>query len=288
MLVLENEYLRVSIAEKGAEIHSIQDKKADRNALWNGDPAFWGKFSPVLFPIVGALKDDTYYYNGEEYHMSRHGFARDLSFKIVSSSTLEAQFLLTESEETLRHYPFRFNFYINFRLKGNTLQVEYQLENPSDKGMLFSVGGHPAFAVQTGNGLKYSDYFIHFNKDEALTVHKIIDNLISNETYVLPLHEGRLPLQHALFYEDALVMKDLASDCITLANTENTEMLKFRFSGFPYFGIWAAKDTDFVCLEPWCGIADSEKHNQQLADKEGIISLPGGETWSRRWSVEIS
>lgn len=288
MILLENDVLRVTIAKKGAEIQSIVDKRSNGDLLWNGDPAFWGKHSPVLFPIVGALKGDRYFYEGQKFELSRHGFARDFDFEIVTANAQHAEFLLRESEETLKKFPFRFNFYISYRLDGHKLTVHYRIENPADSNLLFSVGGHPAFAVKTDANISYEDYFLHFNNDTHLTVHKIIDNLISEETYVVPLPNGKLALNHALFYEDALVMKDVASDCISLCNTQNADKIDFRFSNFPYFGIWAAKDANFVCLEPWCGIADSEAHSQQLIDKEGIITLQGGATWSRHWSVDSS
>lgn len=288
MVVLENDFVRVTIAEKGAEAQSIIDKRTSKDLLWSGDPTFWGKHSPVLFPIVGALKEDRYFYEGQEFELSRHGFARDLNFTVVSSESQYAEFLLSESEETLKRFPFRFNFYIIYQLEGHKLTVRYRVENPADTALLFSVGGHPAFAVKTDANITYEDYFLIFNNDIHLTVHKIIDNLISDDTYMLPMPDGKLSLNHALFYEDALVMKDVASDCISLCNTKNAEKIDFRFSNFPYFGIWAAKDADFICLEPWCGIADSQAHDRQLTDKEGVITLKGGEIWSRHWSVESS
>ena len=161
----------------------------------------------------------------------------------------------------------------------------YEISNLALKELLFSIGGHPAFAAPLNKQGDYNDYFLQFNADDALTYHVIEDNLISNKTITLNLDNKRLYLKQELFYNDALVIKNLKSNSISLMNQKNYNGINFKFENFPYFGIWAAKDADFVCLEPWCGIADSVNHNQQLKDKEGIITLaPMGE-WQRMWQV---
>jgi galactose mutarotase-like enzyme len=286
MIILENETLTASFNPKGAELQSLKSKVDHTEYIWNADPAFWAKHSPVLFPIVGALKDNAYYYEGVRYELSRHGFARDQEFEVEPVNATEVVFTLRSSEETRLVYPFDFVLSLRYKLSENGLSCSYEVQNPEDKELLFSVGGHPAFATPV-EGLSYNDYRLTFNADTEISYHKIVDNLISAQTVLLPLENQELPLKHELFYEDALVFKTLKSNQITLTNTVNQKGLEFSFENFPYFGIWAAKDANFVCLEPWCGIADASDHNQQLAEKEGIINLPPHQNWARTWTVKI-
>lgn len=286
MILLENEYISASFDPKGAELKSLINKNTKLNYVWKGDPAFWGKSSPVLFPVVGALKDNSYWYQDKRYEMSRHGFARDQVFNVQRMGEEELLFTLKDSPESLEIYPFEFKLGLRYRLEKNRLVCTYEVHNPGTGPLLFSIGGHPAFAVPLQKNESYEQYFLQFEKDSQLTSYKIEQNLISDHTDELSLNDGKLALQHALFYEDALVFKTLQSEQISIKNTETVHGLHFTFEGFPFFGIWAAKDADFVCLEPWCGIADGIHHDQQLENKEGIVRLIPGESWERSWKVE--
>jgi len=281
-MVLENGVIRAEINPKGAELRSLRTVAADEEYLWNADPAYWAKTSPVLFPIVGALKDNCYHYGGKTYPLSRHGFARD---RIFEASKLADD----AAEETRAYYPFAFQLSLRYTLQGRSLRCTYEVHNPSESHpLLFSIGGHPAFAVGgKGEQPAYEDHYLEFPADDALYCHTIDRDLISNRTQTLALDRHQLPLKHALFYDDALVLKTLKSPVITLRNHVNGRGIHFKRDGFPYFGIWAAKDADFVCLEPWCGLADSSEHNQQLEDKEGIQRLEAGGTWTRYWEVAL-
>lgn len=286
MISIENEYVKAVFSAKGAELQSFKSKETDTEYLWNGNPQYWGKFSPVLFPIVGGLKDNTYFVNGQKYTLPRHGFARDREFKADQVSPTVLTFTLTHDEDTLKVYPFKFILALHYKIEGKTLSCTYHVVNTDHQdALLFSVGGHPAFAAQVDHELTYDDYFLTFNKDTELVYHKIDHDLITDETDTIKLKDHVLHLNHKLFYEDALVFKTLKSDRITLRNRKNPRGLHFDFDSFPFFGIWAAKDADFVCLEPWCGIADGTNHDQNLETKEGIVGLHAGENWERSWSV---
>jgi len=287
MILLENEHLAVTLTAKGAELTRITHKQNGFNYLWKGDAAYWGKFSPVLFPIVGGLKNDKYIFEDKEYSLPRHGFARDQQFEVQQISNGEVLFTLSSNADTLKVYPFEFKLGLRYQITGTTLSCSYEVSNEGEKDMLFSIGGHPAFAAPLTDGTEYEDYYITFPEDESVTYHKIAANLISNQTETIELDNGKLKLKHELFYEDALVFKSLKSNMLQLRNTKNAQGLDFSFPDFPYFGIWAAKDADFVCLEPWCGIADGVEHNQQLGDKEGITSLSPAENWKRTWEVTV-
>src|SRR5690606_1316843 len=178
----------------------------------------------------------------------------------------EVLFSITDTPETLLNYPFYFNLGIRYKLEGASLICQYEVYNPDTKPLLFSIGGHPAFAVPLKSPEEYTDYYLAFNADEELEAHKIAGNQIGDDILALPLDGGKLMLTHELFYDDALVVKNLKSNQISLRNSKNNHSLTFVFDGFPYFGIWAAKDADFVCLEPWCGLADHINHQGRLEE----------------------
>lgn len=287
MFTIENEQLKIVISPKGAELQSIFNKQTELEYLWNGDPAFWGKKSPVLFPIIGALKNDTYYYDGKAYQLSRHGFARDMEFDTEKQSATAITFLLCSSEATRQHFPFEFEFRITYSVQGHSLRVGYNVSNLSAHEMYFSVGGHPAFRLPLNDKLTYTDYKLAFDNDSALERFLLKDGLINGTTETLVLEDKKLPLKPSLFYNDAIVLKHINSKQIELFTDKDPHGLKLMFEGFPYFGIWAAKDAPFVCLEPWCGIADNVHHNGQLINKEGINQLAAGATWKRTWCIEL-
>jgi galactose mutarotase-like enzyme len=286
MVTIENEKLKAIISAKGAELQSLFNKETGIEYMWSGDAAYWGKHSPVLFPIVGTLKNDTYFYKDEVYHLPRHGFARERVFLKDQVSMEEAVFTLTQDADTLAVYPFAFVLKLRYQLSGDKLIVTYEVSNSGYDELLFSVGAHPAFAVPMVDGTDYADYYLQFNTIETLHRWKLQDGLIANHAEILLTENGKLSLRHDLFYEDAIVLKNMQSNQITIGCNKHAHGIHFNFNDFPFFGIWAAKDADFVCLEPWCGIADGVDHNQQLKDKEGIINLPANANWQRSWSVE--
>lgn len=285
MIILENEFLRAVIDPKGAELQSLMHKAAGIEHMWSGDAAYWGKHSPVLFPIVGSLKNDSYIYRDKSYSLPRHGFAREKIFTKEIIHPTEALLSLVPDELTLALYPFDFITRLRYRLNNHTLSLTYEVENPGTEVLLFSLGAHPAFAVPFTNDTNYTDYYLAFNVAEPLERFKLQDGLLTNTTELLNTPHKRLALHPSLFYEDAIVLKNMHSNQITLGCNSHPHGIHFSFNDFPFFGIWAAKDAPFVCLEPWCGIADSNTHNQQLENKEGIHSLAPGAPWQRTWSV---
>lgn len=287
MITIQNNKLKATFHELGAELVSLINLETGKEIMWSGNPDFWGGISPVLFPTVGALKNEQYIFEESLYELPRHGFARKRNFNLKNTSDSEITFELTSDEETLKIYPFEFNLEIKYTLTENKLTVYYRVKNTAEKEMYFSLGAHPGFAIDTENGLNYSDYEIVFSDDEKLDIHPLVDNLISNKTKIIELENKTLPLTYELFSKDALVMTTMKSKKLILQNNKNNQKVIFSFSNFPYFGIWAAKNADFVCLEPWQGIADLENHNQQLTEKFGILKLEKNEDWKADWTVEI-
>ncbi len=286
MLEISNDYLQVRFSAQGAELQSIIRKDNQLEYLWSGDPAFWGKKSPVLFPIVGGLKNNTYRYKGREYQLGRHGFARDMPFTVTLHTATSINFSLRDSAETLRVYPFPFNLNIRYTVQDATLLVNYEVQNMGDDAMYFSIGAHPAFRVPLEQGTTFSDYALHFSEAETAGVWPLSAGG-QIETAPLPYLEQtkQLPLKKSLFYKDALVFKHLASTAIAIRSDQTAHGVEVSFPGFPYMGIWSAKDADFVCIEPWCGIADAVNASGELTEKEGILELAPDGLFQKQWSA---
>jgi galactose mutarotase-like enzyme len=288
MFTIESSRLKVTIQAKGAELFSIFHQEHQVEYLWNADKAYWAKRSPVLFPIVGTLKNNTYFYKGKPYHLSRHGFARDRDFEVTAQSTHSLTFTISSDEDTLKVYPFPFQFSLIYTVKEEELSVTYSVHNKGSEDLYFSAGGHPAFKVPLTDGATYEDYELLFDKIENAgrwPINK--EGLIEKEPVPFFNDTAHLPLSKELFKNDALVFKHLKSGSVQLQSKKAAHGLRFDFSRFPYLGLWAAPGADFVCIEPWCGIADSVESNQQLQDKEGIIPLGAGETFEATWTVQF-
>lgn len=288
MFTIESDRVKATINPKGAELTSLVHKEYGLDYMWGGDPAFWGKHSPVLFPVVGTLKSNAFFHKGQPYTLPRHGFARDQQFAVESQSADAITFLIKNHEASLKVFPFVFEFRIRYTVLDSSLAVTYEVTNTGKDELYFSVGGHPAFKVPLTAGTGYEDYYLQFEQVEDAPRWLISsDGLIETTSQPLLQHTDRLPLTKELFLKDALVFKSLKSSRITLQSDKTERGLTMDFPGFPFFGIWAAKNADFVCLEPWCGIADGVGSNQQLTDKEGINKLVAKEVFTRTWTVSL-
>lgn len=285
---IENNELIVIINDKGAELQSLYSKVTQLEYMWCGDEKFWGKKSPVLFPIVGGLKNNTYTYNNKEYQLNRHGFARDKTFTVNEISDDAIEFTLFSNPDTLQQFPFEFEFIVRYNIEKNKLICTYHVKNLSNNTMYFSVGAHPAFKVPLLEQTNFNDWYIELNKLETCGIYPLTDKgLLKTETTPLLQDSNRIELTKNLFYKDALVFKELKSDSISIKSNGCSNGLTMHYNGFNYFGIWSAKDANFVCLEPWCGIADSEHATGVLTDKEGINSLQPNSIFSKEWCVEV-
>jgi len=282
---IESDHLVVKIKAKGAELSSIVNKETKLEYMWGAEPA-WAKSSPILFPIVGTLKDNKYTYQNKTYSLPRHGFARDEMFAVEHQQNDSIVLLLTSSPTSLEKYPFHFELRLTYQLTNDKVTLTYSVKNTGADQMYFSLGAHPAFKAPLNGALRYEDYYLQFSKAENTPRWPITkDGLIDSKPTALLADTDRLALKHELFYEDALVLKKLSSDTISLKSDKDGHGLDFHFEGFPFLGLWAARDANFICIEPWCGIADSVNHNQELTTKEGIEKISSKAFWSRSWSV---
>ena len=280
-ITLSNSELTATINTFGAELISIKNN-SNREYIWEGNPNYWGKHSPILFPIVGSLKNNNYIYNNSIYHLPRHGFARELDFEVKEKTDLEVVFSLKQTGATLEKYPFNFELQISYTLTNSVLKIGYKVINNNDFSMPFSIGAHPAFALPSD----FKNYELLFEKSEKLIVSTLENDLISNATYILPMENNSLRLNYSLFENDALVFKTIASKSVTLAEN-NIPLLKVHYKDFPSLGIWTKSQAPFICIEPWIGYADTFENNGNLEDKEGIQILGENQTFETNYLIEI-
>jgi galactose mutarotase-like enzyme len=281
-IILSNKLCSASINTKGAELNSIKNSQTNTEYIWSGNPDFWGKHSPVLFPIVGALKDDCYFYEGKKYNLSRHGFARDFEFEVIKSSSNAASFLLKQNAEIAAKYPFDFELQMDYKLVDNSLILSYIIRNKSNVQMPFSIGAHPAFALPNS----FTDYSLEFEKEENLVTHELENNLFSGKTRPVNLDKTNLPLTYSLFEKDALVFKTIQSKKVTILENQKP-LLKVNFDDFSSLGIWTVQNAPFICIEPWIGFADDSTSNGNLFDKTNIQILKENSSFEASFSIEI-
>jgi galactose mutarotase-like enzyme len=278
---IKNSILTVEIKHFGAELISLKTNQ-NKEYIWEGNPEFWGKHSPILFPIVGTLKDNSFDYNGMEYHLSRHGFARDMEFELIEITDNSATFSIQSSEETLKVYPFEFELQLIYTLEENNLSIVYKVVNKGKNTMPFSIGAHPAFALPN----QFENYTIAFEKEEPLEYYLLEDDLISNKTKTLDITNKKIPLTYELFENDALIFKTLQSNSLTILENENP-ILRIHFEDFPSLGIWTKMNAPFLCIEPWFGYSDTNENSGNLFEKEGIQILESNATFHSKFSIEI-
>jgi galactose mutarotase-like enzyme len=278
---INNNNISAVINHKGAELISLQNK-SKREFIWEGDPAFWAKHSPVLFPIVGTLKSNTFYHNGKNYSLPRHGFARDMDFKLLEDSGESAIFSIESNNDTFEKYPFEFEFRIIYTLDKNSLKIRYEVLNKSAETMFFSVGAHPAFALP---GF-FEDYSIEMESDEDREYFLLENDLLSDKTETVFLENKAFHLNYPLFEKDALIFKNIQSQSLKILEKEKP-MLEINFTDFPHLGIWTKPEARFICIEPWFGYSDTTRSNDALSEKEAIQALENNRQFRAEFSINL-
>ena len=280
IVTISNSQLSATINTLGAELISLV--KNNKNYIWQVDETYWNKTSPVLFPIVGRLKNDSFTYNGNSYQLPRHGFARNMEFSFDKKSEHQVIFELNETEETKANYPFDFKLLMAYTLMDNELVIEYFVRNQSDEVLPFSIGAHPAFSIE-GN---FENHSLQFNNSDIFETNHLENESFNDKRTLVKTENNTLQLNYSLFDKDALVFKHLKSNEVIL-KYQDKNILKVNFDNFPYLGIWTKQNAPFLCIEPWCGLADNGNHNGNLEDKEGINHLPAGEDFLRAIRIEV-
>ena len=289
METLKNDILTVEVSSFGAELQSI--RKGETEYLWQGDPAYWGRRSPVLFPIVGSVWEKKYRVDGKEYELGQHGFARDMEFELVSNTDTEVRYRLVSSEQTKAKYPYDFVLEITYRLHGNKLDVVWEVCNPSDKEMYFQIGAHPAF--------NYPDYGVEesgrgsltFDKSEGLKCIRLKEKgcVDAQTKWPLEMLQGRVKLEKDTFdVLDTIMMQDSQISQINMFKEDCTAWLSMTFDA-PVVGIWSppGKNAPFICLEPWYGRCDIAGYEGEYKDKDWMNHLASGEKFETVYTIEI-
>ncbi len=288
--ILENDVLKVTINHFGAELSSMIKKETGVEYMWNADEKFWKRSAPVLFPIVGSLKNKEFLYDGKSYPMGQHGFARDMEFSLVSNDGTTAWFSLSSDDSTYEKYPFAFTLEIGYELFGNTLKVIWKVVNEDEKKMHFSIGGHPAFMCPLAGEGEQTDYYIAFDTDKDLTYSKLSENgLVYKKDNVLVTDGGKLQVTKHLFDEDALVVEGNQAHVVSLCKPDGQAYLTVSFDA-PLFGLWspAKKQAPFICIEPWYGRCDDEAFTGTLEQREYVQSLDAGAQFEVSYTIAIN
>ncbi|QHQ61819.1 aldose 1-epimerase family protein [Anaerocolumna sedimenticola] len=290
---LKNKELVLSVNSLGAELTRITDLKTDTDYLWNGDPAYWKRHSPILFPIVGSLKNHRYHYNRKEYSLPQHGFARDMEFGLMSSSDSEIWFQLNATDETKKVFPFDFILEIGYRLTGRQITVLWNVINNGTSDMYFSIGAHPAFLCPLKDMENQSDCYISFDNKDTIHYLLINDNGLVvkkpfEEQAVLETENGFLNINPHLFDEDALIIENNQAHTVSLADSKKNPYVTVHFDA-PLFGLWspAGKNAPFVCIEPWYGRCDSNDFDGSLEDREWGNHIKAGKEFKTSYTIDI-
>lgn len=288
---IENEQLKVVIADHGAELVSIFDKEKKRELIWQADPAYWGRHAPVLFPNVGQYYEKHFTWQGKEYIEGQHGFARDMEFACVAENAAAVTHRLTSDEDTRKRYPFDFSLEITHCLEGNRVNVQWKVVNQGQTSMYFTIGGHPAFNLPIEEGTDFEDYFLLFEKGKTELQYILIDTDFGTANpdviYTMPLQEQKYRLQKNMFDRDALIFDHGQITYAGLALPDGKPYIAISCEGFSNFGIWSKPGAPYVCLEPWCGRTDNTGFQDEISQKQGIIALDGGKTFEKSYDIIV-
>ena len=264
MITLKNKNLTVTISELGAELKSVLCDGTEY--MWNGDPAFWSGTAPMLFPICGSLKEDRYTYEGKEYRLQKHGYARSTRFAVESMEDDRVVFLHTSDEKTKQCYPFDYELRVRFALRDRAIEVGYEVKNLSEKTMYFNIGSHEAYATPEG----IEEYDVIFSECETLDACGLSGPLLNDERFPILKESRYLPLYERYFDMDTLVFKDIRSHSATLRNRKNGRAIRVDYPDADHLLIWHKQGAPFICLEPWNGLPDVVGSSFALCEKLGI------------------
>ena len=248
----------------GADLVSFQ--KNGREYIWEGNEKVWAGHSPVLFPVCGGLKEDTYYLNGQAYYQPKHGFARKQVFTLYEKTENSAVFLLTDNEETRKGFPFHFRFFVKFVLT-EQLDVEYGVENIDDKTMYCTLGAHEGYALEDN----FENYSIIFEKNETLNSYNLKGNLLGYDYTNVGENTNELVLDYRYFEIDALVFKDIKSRKVWLNHKTKGKLLEVEFSDYNHLLLWTKPNAKYICIEPWIAVPDMVDSNQDITQKPNVV-----------------
>lgn len=285
---IKNNIIEVVISDHGAEVQSVKGAHTGEEYMWQADPEIWGRHAPVLFPIVGRLKNDEYKYQGKTYHMGQHGFARDCDFEVENHTQESITFLLKDNEKTREIYLFKFEFRVNYNLMNNLLEENFSVVNKSDETMIFGVGGHPGFNLPVNNGEEKEDYYFDMHPSIARVKIPLKGAYLDWNNRSLASTDSFIGLSDELFKDDALIYELHGHDNKVSLRTDKSKFhINVWTRNAPYVGIWSQypKTANYVCIEPWWGIADREDADGELEHKYGMNHLEPGKEYQAGFSI---
>ncbi len=291
MHTLKNDVLTVEVSEHGAELHSI--RKGATEYLWQADPKFWARHSPVLFPIVGSVWDKLYRVDGKVYELGQHGFARDMDFVKVEGNDTEVFYRLESNDETLKKYPWPFRLEIGYKLKGNAIEVIWRVYNPGTEEMYFQIGAHPAFYYPDYDPETDERGYFSFDRSEGLECIRIMEKGCVDAVTKYPLaipQDGLLPLRKDTFdVIDTIMLQDSQIGRVTLHRNDGTPWLSLKFTA-PVVGLWSppTKNAPFICIEPWYGRCDRAGYTGDYRQKDWVNRLEPGKEFEGIYTIEIA
>lgn len=290
MHTLENDQLRVTVSDHGAELSGIFDKKNNREVLWNADPAYWKRHAPVLFPNVGRLYHDTSLIDGKTYTSGQHGFARDMDFICTEETETSVTHLLEATDTTKAAWPYDFRLYITHTLNGRDLTVSWKVINKDQETMYFTIGAHPAFNVPVLPNTAQSQYHLTFSGQKELTYCLLdarLGTALPEQSHTLSLENGTCLINEHMFDEGALIFDNGQITKAGITLPDGTPYVEISCEGFPNFGIWSAVGAPFVCLEPWMGRCDNTGYEGELSQKPNINTLKPEEVFNKSYVISI-
>ena len=289
--ILENDQLKVKVSSLGAELQSIYSPETDTEYLWQGDDQYWGRRASNLFPVCGRLSGGAYRYEGKNYEMGSHGFARNMDWSVVRQTVDALTLQLTPTEETLAQYPFRFVLEMTYTLEANHLSVTTIVRNEDDKEMPFAVGGHPGFNVPLAEGETFEDYRLCFDepcKPQWLDLNP--DTCFwTGEMKDLPLIEDQvLPLSPSLFDGDAIFLKGAATG-VALCSQVSNRQVHLSYPDSPYIGFWHTPKTEapFLCIEPWVGCPAAAVGVEDIMEKSDMVHIQPNEGYRNTYVITL-
>lgn len=282
MITIENTQFSAAIRVRGAELASLKSNATEREFIWQADPHVWGGSAPILFPIVGKLKNETTRINGTSYEIPKHGLLRNREATVIEHGPTHAVFQFGSDNQTLERFPFPFIFKATFRLIEKGISIDYEITNNGTETMLFSVGSHPAFALDLERHA-LSDYSIGFSEPETLDLYGFVDGFLGALEEKHLTEESSLRLRESMFHENALIFQNIKSRTIRL----NPAGIEVDIRNHPHLGIWQVPGAPYICIEPWHSFDDSADSDGIFENKPGILLLPTGETFETGYSVRI-
>jgi galactose mutarotase-like enzyme len=285
---LENDKIVIAVDSHGGELKSLVRKDTGVEYMWKADPQFWGRTAPVLFPFVGSVSGNEFRTKGQTYEMGQHGFARDMEFELETKTEDTIWFVLRSNEETLTKYPYEFVLKLGYRICESTVEVLWQVENPTEEELPFSIGGHPAFNCPIKEGTKQTDYGILFDVDGTIVSTRLEGGLASTEQDFYELQDGYLHVTEHLFDKDALVIEDQKVKSVSLCDENKCAYLTVEMDA-PLFGIWSppGKNAPFICIEPWYGRCDPAGYDGQLRDRKWGNLLAPRQVWKHGYRIKV-